>query len=74
MGLYQKIDNGNYMGDATKREAKRPKDAALPKADFKRGAILKGLPGREDNFPKAGKDIAPSFQDMRNQDPAKGRI
>lgn len=72
MGQYQQIDNGNDMGAPSKNGAKQPKDAKVAKADFKRG--VSRLPGREDNFPKNGKNLAPSFQDMRNQDPAKGRI
>lgn len=73
MGIYQKIDNGNYMGDAGKREAKKEGSGKPESKEFKRGQI-DDLPNRSDNFPKAGKDLAPSFQDMRNNDIRKGRV
>lgn len=73
MGRYQKIDNGNYMGDPGKKTAQREGSGKPVSKEFKKGQIS-DLPGRDDNFPKAGKDLAPSFQNMRNQDPSKGRI
>lgn len=75
MGQQHKRDNGNYMGEqeAHQKIAPESKDrVGSPK--FKQGEILDGTPGLSDNFPKAGKDIAPSFQAIRNQDPKKGTI
>lgn len=73
MGLYHKKDNGNYMGDPGKKEGRREGSGTPVSKAFQNGQISR-QPGREDNYPKAGKDLAPSFQNMRTQDSKKGRI
>lgn len=76
MGKQTKINNGNYMGDQENHQkiSLEKEDRSGSKSDHKRGSILKGLPGIDDRSPKAGYPAPPNFQDMRNQDPAKGRI
>ena len=75
MGIYQKKDNGNYLGDQESHEPIEKVKPIMPiRSGFKGGEIMEGLPGRKDNYPKAAKDIAPSFQNIRDQDPSQGKI
>lgn len=74
MGKFHKEIVGTYMGDAGDKTAQR-EGSGLPKSgEFKKDAILPGLPGRGDDFPKAGKDQAASFQMLRENDIKKGSV
>lgn len=75
MGQWQKRNNENFMGEPTDKEATRPgKGAEVKTTGFKLGDVLEGLPNQKDDYPKDGKDIAPSFQMLREQSSSKGKI
>ncbi len=73
MGLEHKKIVGTYMGEPNKKSAQREGSGLPVDKEFGNGQISR-VPGRDDNFPKKGKDLAPSFQNMRMQDSKKGRI
>lgn len=75
MGLEHKKNVGTYPGgqESHQKEKGDTKDRGAG-GSFARGAVLKGLPDQKTDYPKAGKDIAPSFQMLRDQDVAEGSI
>lgn len=75
MGLEHKKNVGTYMGDQETHEKMSAVKPVMPtRSGFKVGDILEGLPDRTNNFPKNGSNLAPSFQNIRTQDPAQGKI
>lgn len=75
MGYYQQKRNGNYLGNPGKREATRGtgvKNVVSGGKEFKSEDVLKGLPGRGEDFPKKGR--GPEWKMQRNSKIAKGSI
>lgn len=77
MSRQNKINNGNYMGDQENHQKETPKsDNKSGNGVFKRGELMKGVPAHEpDSFPAHPHNPQGlKFQDMRDQDPATGKI
>lgn len=85
MSYWSQKRSGNSMGDpadhgrfpAAGRGSTAGKDTGNGKktASFKSfGDTLNGMPNQDDDFPKAGKDIEPSFKLLRKSTIGRGSI
>lgn len=74
MGMEHKKMVGTYMGDPSDNQPVSAKNGnGVGSASFERGVA--DLPSHgTDSTPKNGYEAPPNFQDMRSQDPAKGKI
>jgi hypothetical protein len=76
MGYWQKLENGNSMGDPGNRDAQKPSkvDPVNGGKNFKKGVLLKGINAHDPtSFPKNGTDKG-MFKWMRDSEIAKGSI